>query len=146
MFLVLALAALIWGIGHLLQAPKIMVRLMLALLWLAVVLLQLTLPDGHALREATGGSAALWLLLAGAAVLVWIYRLGLGKLKARVAVEAAVTSDDKPKPTFSETELNRYARHIIMREVGGAGQKRLKNAKVLVIGAGGGRCGHHRRD
>jgi len=137
MFLVLALAALIWGIGHLLHAPKMMVRMMLALLWLAVVLLQLTLPDGHALREATGGSAALWLLLAGAAVLVWIYRMGLGKLKARVAAEAAEASDDKPKPTFSETELNRYARHIIMREVGGAGQKRLKNAKVLVIGAGG---------
>lgn len=39
--------------------------------------------------------------------------------------------------TFSETELNRYARHIVLRELGGPGQKKLKNAKVLVIGAGG---------
>lgn len=38
---------------------------------------------------------------------------------------------------FSDDELERYARHIIMREVGGQGQKRLKAARVLVVGAGG---------
>lgn len=39
--------------------------------------------------------------------------------------------------TFSPDELERYARHIILPEVGGAGQQRLKTARVLVIGAGG---------
>jgi adenylyltransferase/sulfurtransferase len=34
-------------------------------------------------------------------------------------------------------ELERYARHIVLREVGGPGQSRLKSARVLVIGAGG---------
>jgi molybdopterin/thiamine biosynthesis adenylyltransferase len=34
-------------------------------------------------------------------------------------------------------ELERYARHIVMREVGGPGQARLKAARVLVVGAGG---------
>jgi adenylyltransferase/sulfurtransferase len=34
-------------------------------------------------------------------------------------------------------ELERYARHIVLREVGGPGQQRLKNARVLVVGAGG---------
>ena len=34
-------------------------------------------------------------------------------------------------------ELERYARHIVLREVGGPGQAALKNARVLVIGAGG---------
>jgi len=38
---------------------------------------------------------------------------------------------------FSGDELERYARHIILPEVGGAGQQRLKQARVLVIGAGG---------
>ena len=38
---------------------------------------------------------------------------------------------------FSETELERYARHIVLREIGGPGQKALKEARVLVIGAGG---------
>jgi len=35
------------------------------------------------------------------------------------------------------TELERYARHIVLREVGGPGQAKLKAARVLVIGAGG---------
>ena len=38
---------------------------------------------------------------------------------------------------FSEDELERYARHIVLREVGGSGQAALKKASVLVIGAGG---------
>ena len=34
-------------------------------------------------------------------------------------------------------ELERYARHIVLREVGGPGQAKLKAARVLVVGAGG---------
>lgn len=34
-------------------------------------------------------------------------------------------------------EIERYARHIFLREVGGAGQSKLRNAKVLMVGAGG---------
>ncbi len=39
--------------------------------------------------------------------------------------------------SFSEEELERYRRHIILREVGGPGQARLKGSSVLVVGAGG---------
>ena len=38
---------------------------------------------------------------------------------------------------LSDKELERYARHIVLREVGGPGQAALKEASVLVIGAGG---------
>ena len=38
---------------------------------------------------------------------------------------------------LSPEELERYARHIVMREVGGPGQTKLKAARVLSIGAGG---------
>ncbi|MGV6872354.1 molybdopterin-synthase adenylyltransferase MoeB [Pseudochelatococcus sp. B33] len=38
---------------------------------------------------------------------------------------------------FSEDEIERYARHIVMRDVGGPGQAKLKRARVLVVGAGG---------
>lgn len=38
---------------------------------------------------------------------------------------------------FSEDQLHRYARHIILPEVGGAGQARLLEFRVLVVGAGG---------
>ena len=40
-------------------------------------------------------------------------------------------------PALSEIELERYARHIVLPEVGGAGQQKLKRARVLVVGAGG---------
>lgn len=39
--------------------------------------------------------------------------------------------------TFSQPELERYARHIVMRDIGGPGQRRLRGAKVLFVGAGG---------
>ena len=38
---------------------------------------------------------------------------------------------------LSPAELERYARHIVLRDIGGAGQQKLKAARVLVIGAGG---------
>lgn len=40
-------------------------------------------------------------------------------------------------PPLSDAELDRYARHIILPQVGGSGQRRIRAAKVLVIGAGG---------
>jgi adenylyltransferase/sulfurtransferase len=38
---------------------------------------------------------------------------------------------------LSDAELDRYARHIVLPQVGGVGQRKLKDAKVAVIGAGG---------
>ncbi len=38
---------------------------------------------------------------------------------------------------LSPDEIDRYARHLVLRDVGGPGQGRLKAARVLVIGAGG---------
>lgn len=38
---------------------------------------------------------------------------------------------------FTDEELERYARHIVLHEIGGPGQQRLKAARVLVVGAGG---------
>ena len=38
---------------------------------------------------------------------------------------------------FTDEELERYARHIVLREVGGLGQAKIRAAKVLVVGAGG---------
>ena len=40
-------------------------------------------------------------------------------------------------PPLSPEELERYARHIVLPEIGGAGQQKLKRARVLVVGAGG---------
>lgn len=43
----------------------------------------------------------------------------------------------EPADELTLDEVRRYSRHLIIPDVGMAGQKRLKNAKVLVIGAGG---------
>lgn len=39
--------------------------------------------------------------------------------------------------SFAPTEIERYKRHLVLKEVGGAGQQKLKAARVLLIGAGG---------
>ena len=38
---------------------------------------------------------------------------------------------------LSDEELDRYARHIVLPQIGGAGQLRLKAASIAVVGAGG---------
>ena len=40
-------------------------------------------------------------------------------------------------PDFTDDEITRYSRNILLAEVGGAGQARLRAARVLVVGAGG---------
>ncbi len=39
--------------------------------------------------------------------------------------------------SFSDGEVERYARHLVLREVGGPGQQKLKAARVLLVGMGG---------
>ncbi|QOT16379.1 MULTISPECIES: molybdopterin-synthase adenylyltransferase MoeB [Paenarthrobacter] len=43
----------------------------------------------------------------------------------------------EPADGLTPAEVERYSRHLIIPEIGAVGQRRLKNAKVLVIGAGG---------
>ena len=42
--------------------------------------------------------------------------------------------------TLSDQQLDRYARHIVLRDIGGAGQSKLLSSQVLLIGAGGIGC------
>lgn len=133
MILVLSLAAALWGIGAVMKAPVRLRLGMILALWLGVVGLHLALPEGHPLRLATGGEARVWLALGVVAGLVFGYRAVVGRLRARAAPpEAPVTPG-----AFRPAELDRYARHIMLREIGGPGQRKLKDSKVLVIGAGG---------
>lgn len=87
MALVLVLAAGLWGLGALTKTPQNARWLMIGLLYVAVLFINIALPDGHILREQTGGSAGEWLVLGGLAALVWGYRRGLGALKQRVRPE-----------------------------------------------------------
>ena len=45
--------------------------------------------------------------------------------------------DRTPTPPLSAQEIERYKRHLVLKEVGGQGQQALKRARVLLVGAGG---------
>lgn len=133
MILVLSLAAALWGVGAVMKTPLRMRLGMVGALWLGVVVLHLLLPDGHPLRAATGGEARVWLALGVVAGLVLGYRRLVGRLRDRAAPKEVPVASG----AFRPAELDRYARHVMLREIGGPGQRKLKDSKVLVIGAGG---------
>lgn len=58
-----------------------------------------------------------------------------GGFKAWLAAGLPVSDDDAPG--LSRTERERYARQLLLPELGVAGQQRLKSARVLLVGAGG---------
>ncbi len=136
MLFVLILMAAVWGLGALMGAPVRARLTMLGALYVGVIVINLTLPEGAAPRVATGGSAAPWVLLGVFVGLGLLYRQGLRRLRARMAPAEAPQAPVRPA-TMGAAELDRYARQILLREIGGPGQKRLRDAKVLVIGAGG---------
>ncbi len=136
MLLVLILAAGLWGVGYMAGVSRNVRMVSVGAMLTGVIIAQLVLPEGNPLRQATGGSAAMWLILAGVALLVLLYGRGIKALRNRAA-PSPTTEPAMPSDQFSETELERYARHIVLRELGGPGQKRMKQARVLVIGAGG---------
>ncbi|MCW1954431.1 MAG: HesA/MoeB/ThiF family protein [Roseobacter sp.] len=121
---VFGLCLTIWALGRSLRWSKARVWGLISVVYLVALAAQFAHPEG---------TPAPWAILGGLAVIVWGYGVGLSRLKARAAPQAAPA----PQGTFGATELERYARHIVLRELGGPGQKKLKNAKVLVIGAGG---------
>lgn len=133
---VLGLAVALVLLGRLMRVGAGAQAAVLGVLVLAVLAIHLSLPEGHALRVATGGNLANWGILAGLAALAGAYVLALRLLRGR-ARPAPVAAPVPRAGSFSEAELERYARHIVLREIGGPGQKRLKAAKVLVVGAGG---------
>jgi len=55
----------------------------------------------------------------------------------RVSVSTPLPPLVTPAAELTREEVARYSRHLIIPDLGLDGQKRLKNAKVLVIGAGG---------
>jgi molybdopterin/thiamine biosynthesis adenylyltransferase/rhodanese-related sulfurtransferase/molybdopterin converting factor small subunit len=54
-----------------------------------------------------------------------------------LSIVPSIAGGSSAPPGLSNDEIRRYARHLIMPEVGLEGQKRLKSARVLAVGAGG---------
>ena len=137
MVYILLIAAGLWFLGRELNIPTRKRWVLIGLLYLLVLVLLVLLPNGHPVQSALGGSLGEWLLIGGCVALFFGYRKGLGLLRQRANMEEVKTEAARPVETFEGGEVERYARHIMLREIGGPGQKKLKRAKVLVIGAGG---------
>src|SRR3569833_2736588 len=60
-----------------------------------------------------------------------------GQSRARTGETVSLPPLVAPADELTVDEVRRYSRHLIIPDVGMAGQKRLKNAKVLCVGAGG---------
>lgn len=127
--------AVIWGLGRWLRWPAGLGPGLMALWWVVLVLATAPAIGAQHLAAALGGDFRIWVLLGPFAALALGYLALLRRLRARAAPVAA-TAMAAAGP-FSPAELDRYARHILLREIGGPGQRRLKAAKVLVVGAGG---------
>ena len=133
MLLFLILVAALWWGGRRLGWPSPARGYAIAILYVAVLAVNVALPDGHALRQWTGGSAGVWILLGMGLALIAAYRVMLTNVRARVPpVETA-----PPPGDAVDAMVERHARHIVLREIGGPGQRALGAAKVLVVGAGG---------
>ena len=127
------------------------------LVWVAVLGLVAGAP-GQAAALGIGGDWRAWAAGGALVALVLAYRAALGAMRGRAAALArglpgAIAAAAEPVPgsaaapsalgaapppgTLSDAELDRYARHIVLRELGGPGQAALRRARVLVVGAGG---------
>lgn len=137
MFLVFIVAGLLWGIAAMMRLPTKHRLIMLGGLYASVLTIQLVLPPWAPLRFATGGSVGKWLIFGAVVALALVYRALIQALHQRASAKTPPQVNEAKKGAFSDSELGRYARHIVLHEIGGAGQKKLKAARVLVIGAGG---------
>ncbi len=117
----LLVAVVIWGAGRFMRLPRGLVWAMLGLWWGAVVFVHSPLvAAGNPVAVLLGGTFQAWVLLGIMAAAGAGYAAFLTRVKARQVAPVVVTT------TFSEAERDRYARHIMLREIGGPGQKRLK--------------------
>lgn len=130
----LLLALAVFALGWVFGVPVRRRLAVLGVLWLAALLATLVLSPRSPFSQIVGGDPRPLVVLGLVALLIWGYRALLARLRSRAGTLAPATT---AKPLFSEAELTRYARHLMLREVGGPGQKALKQARVLVLGAGG---------
>lgn len=128
---ILAIACVIWGLSRAFSLSSRM-SIALILLWLFTAFCaQLVLPKESALHQAIAADPRSWGLMAVIAVAGFAYARWVAWLKRRAP------QHEERSGKMSDVEIERYSRQLMLREIGGPGQNRLRDAKVLVIGAGG---------
>ncbi|MEI6099163.1 MAG: molybdopterin biosynthesis protein, partial [Alphaproteobacteria bacterium] len=123
MTLVLAICAVVWGLGWAFSAPIWQRWVVIGGVW------ALAFVYFGVVSDLTSDNARVWGLVTFGAVVVLGYGRLLAALKRRRRSGPPMQTP-ADKPLFEKEELDRYARHILLREIGGPGQKALKQARV----------------
>ncbi|NHF71801.1 HesA/MoeB/ThiF family protein [Paracoccus xiamenensis] len=150
---ILSILGLAWWMGW----GVLRVLVVIFIVWIVVLVLMLAAPAAE-IRATTGFDARVWVI--GGLVLGVTLAYGALVERARAAVKRRWGIEDAPglapagrgaaglaagqgqglaagQGLGGDDALDRYARHIVLREIGGPGQAKLRDARVLLIGAGG---------
>ena len=92
------------------------------------------IPETHSFSIRMGGLAP-WATISFIFGVTFLFRLFISALRNKS--NKINFTDVQAADEFSNHELERYSRHILLKELGGLGQRRIKDSKVLIIGAGG---------
>jgi len=134
MLKVLIFMALFVGVAAYFRIRKKIILITLGSSFIFILFLILILPEGNIIKNYIGSSVMEWLILVTIVFLVGGYGFFLRAMKKN---NLENTFNNLPDNEMSETEIERYARHIILKEIGGQGQQKLRDSKVLIVGAGG---------
>jgi|TARA_Y100000287_G_scaffold5559_1_gene4519 molybdopterin/thiamine biosynthesis adenylyltransferase len=103
-------------------------------MFLSILLSLLVLAETNSFSITMGGWAP-WATISFLVGLVFLFQLFIKILKNKSKDHKS--NDNEKNDEFSEHELERYSRHIILKEIGGLGQRRIKDSSVLILGVGG---------
>lgn len=118
------------------------------LIWLIVFVLMLAAPASEYMAFGLI-DIRVWLIIGLVVGTVLGYALIVATIRGLVLARwgdpqeqarISAASPEEPQASAgsdSDDALDRYARHIVLREIGGPGQAKLRNASVLIVGAGG---------
>ena len=92
------------------------------------------IPETNSFSIIMGGWAP-WATISFIFCVTFFFRLFITSLRNKS--NEGYPDEVQEADEFSNHELERYSRHILLKELGGLGQRRIKDSSVLIIGAGG---------
>ena len=92
------------------------------------------IPETNSFSIIMGGWAP-WATISFIFCVTFFFRLFINSLRNKS--NEGYPDEVQEADEFSNHELERYSRHILLKELGGLGQRRIKDSSVLIIGAGG---------
>ena len=131
---VLSFLVLVWliarhfGVSQNLRAVSVFIILIFILGTLLII------PETNSFSIVMGGWAP-WATISFLFCITFLFRFFIDVLRNKS--KHVYLSDVKEADEFSNHELERYSRHILLKELGGLGQRRIKDSSVLIVGAGG---------